>query len=275
MSRLYDRVWQATATTGTGTMTLGAAQSGYLTAAEASVQNGDIVSYVIIDGANFEVGTGTYTVAGTTLSRDTVSVSKIGGTAGTTKLTLSGSATVFLTMIASDVLGQQTIWLPAAAMTARVTNGMQAGSLETTTNRINSRYWAADPAALEYVQAQVQMPKGWNRGTLILQFIWFHPATTVNFGVVWGARAMALGDAEAMDTAPGTAVTVTDAGGTTNANYISPETAAMTVGSTPGSEELVVFEFYRDAANGSDTMAVDAFLVGVKIHYTTNLATDD
>lgn len=84
-----------TATTGTSTMTLGAAKAGYLTFAEAGIANADTVSYVIIDGNDFEMGIGTYTSAGTTLSRDTVLVSKISGTAGTTKLTLSGTAEVF------------------------------------------------------------------------------------------------------------------------------------------------------------------------------------
>lgn len=91
-----------TATTGTGTMTLGAAKAGYLTFAEAGIANADTVTYVILDGNDFELGTGTYTSAGTTLSRDTVLVSKISGTSGTTKLTLSGSAEVFATADSGD-----------------------------------------------------------------------------------------------------------------------------------------------------------------------------
>jgi hypothetical protein len=92
-----NRVWMTTATAGTGTITLGSAKAGYLTPAEAGVANADTVTYCIIDGNDFELGTGTYTTSGTTLSRDTVTVSKISGTAGTTKLTLSGSAEVFFT----------------------------------------------------------------------------------------------------------------------------------------------------------------------------------
>jgi hypothetical protein len=98
MPKAYaNRVWMTTATTGTGTITLGSAKAGYLTPAEAGVADADTVTYCIIDGNDFELGTGTYTSSGTTLSRDTVTVSKISGTAGTTKLTLSGSAEVFFT----------------------------------------------------------------------------------------------------------------------------------------------------------------------------------
>jgi len=97
MAKTYaNRVWMTTATAGTGTITLGSAKAGYLTFAEGGVANADTVTYVLIDGNDFEIGTGTYTSSGTTMSRDTVTVSKISGTAGTTKLTLSGSAEVFL-----------------------------------------------------------------------------------------------------------------------------------------------------------------------------------
>ena len=48
----------------------------------------------------------------------------------------------------------------------------------------------------------------------------------------------------------------------------------MTVAGSPGAEELVVFEVYRDPADAGDTMAVDAYLIGVKLHYTTSAVND-
>lgn len=100
MAKVYkDRVWFTTATTGTGTLTVGSGVSnssgGYLTPAQAGVNDGDTFDYVIIDGSDWEMGTGTYTAAGTTLSRS-VTQSYISGTVGATALTLSGTATVFL-----------------------------------------------------------------------------------------------------------------------------------------------------------------------------------
>lgn len=109
MARQFvDRAWMGTATTGTGTITLGSAQTGYFTFAEAGVSDGDTVSYTLLDGNDFEIGVGTYTSSGTTLSRDTVIASKIGGTAGTSKINLSGSATVFVTITGRELeyLGQ-------------------------------------------------------------------------------------------------------------------------------------------------------------------------
>lgn len=98
MVKLVDRAKMSTATTGTGTITLGSASTGYQTFAAAGVSDGNIVRYTIEDGANWEVGSGTYTAAGTTLSR-TPSQSSSGGAA----INLSGSAVVFVTIAATDL----------------------------------------------------------------------------------------------------------------------------------------------------------------------------
>lgn len=102
-----NRVGFETATTGTGTLDVGAALAGYATPAEAGAQNETAYTYVIEDGGDFEVGVGTYSTSGPTLSRDTVYLSKIGGTPGTTKLTLSGTAVVRLTVAAEDLLSPE------------------------------------------------------------------------------------------------------------------------------------------------------------------------
>lgn len=99
MPVLKNRAYVSTATTGTGTITLGSPVSGYQSFANAGVANGNSVRYTIEDGANFEIGTGTYTASGTTLSR-TPSESSNSGSA----INLSGSARVFITAAAEDIL---------------------------------------------------------------------------------------------------------------------------------------------------------------------------
>ena len=99
MAVLKNRAKMSTSTTGTGTITLGSAESGYQTFADAGVANADVVRYVIEDtGGAFEIGTGTYTSSGTTLSR-TVSESSNSDAA----INLSGSATVFIGATAEDI----------------------------------------------------------------------------------------------------------------------------------------------------------------------------
>ena len=99
MAILVNRAKMTTATTGTGTITLGSASSGYQTFAAAGVANGDTVRYVIEDGTAWEIGTGVYTAAGTTLSR-TVSQSSNAGSA----INLSGSAVVFVSAVEADIV---------------------------------------------------------------------------------------------------------------------------------------------------------------------------
>lgn len=96
MVKILDRVWQQTATTGTGTLTLGSALPGFLTAAEAGGVDTDEVEFVIRDGDDFELSRGVLGSSSTTLTRATVIRSKIGGTVGTSKINLSGAAEVFV-----------------------------------------------------------------------------------------------------------------------------------------------------------------------------------
>jgi surface protein len=97
MPKLVNRAKMSTSTTGTGTITLGSAEEGYQSFAAAGVADADVVRYVIEDGSAWEIGTGTYTASGTTLSR-TVSESSNAGS----PINLSGSAVVFVGATAED-----------------------------------------------------------------------------------------------------------------------------------------------------------------------------
>jgi len=70
---LADRVKETTTSTGTTAITLAGAPTGYQTFL-AAVGNANTTYYTIADqtGANWEVGLGTYTTIGNTLSRTTV-----------------------------------------------------------------------------------------------------------------------------------------------------------------------------------------------------------
>jgi hypothetical protein len=74
-----DRVQETSTTTGTGTITLAGAVSGFQSF--SAIGNANTTYYAIVGGAEWEVGLGTYTSSGTTLSRDTILESSNGGTA--------------------------------------------------------------------------------------------------------------------------------------------------------------------------------------------------
>lgn len=168
----------------------------------------------------------------------------------------------------------QTVWIPAAAMIARTTNGAASGTVETTTNKVMLKTLDFDATTQEFAQFAIRMPKGWNEGTVTAAFTWSHAATTTNFGVVWQLAGVAISDDDTLDVAFGTAQTVADTGGTTDDAYITSATSAITIAGTPAEQDYVVFQVARAPANASDTMAIDARLHGVTLYYTTTTLND-
>lgn len=102
---LADRVKETTATTGTGTVTLAGAATGYQSF--SAIGNANTTYYVIAGQgtAEWEVGIGTYTAAGTTLSRTTVLSSS---NAGALVRFSAGTKDVFCDYPASKAAYQRT-----------------------------------------------------------------------------------------------------------------------------------------------------------------------
>ena len=107
VSPLITRVGHSCSTAGSGTLTLGGAlgnvainTASFQSASAAGATDAKIYRYLILDSnGNWEVGLGTYTASGTTLSR-TVLFSNNSNTA----INLSGSSQVFMTAAGEDLL---------------------------------------------------------------------------------------------------------------------------------------------------------------------------
>jgi hypothetical protein len=99
---LADRVKETTTSTGTTAITLAGAATGYQTFSSA-VGDANTTYYTLADqtGVNWEVGIGTYTTSGNTLSRDTVLASS---NAGALVVFLTGTKDVFVTYPAERAL---------------------------------------------------------------------------------------------------------------------------------------------------------------------------
>ena len=76
-----DRVRETTTTTGTGTVTLGGAATGFQSFSVIGDGNTTFYTIQLSNTNEWEVGIGTYTSSGTTLSRDTILESSNGGSA--------------------------------------------------------------------------------------------------------------------------------------------------------------------------------------------------
>lgn len=89
MPKLFDRVKVNTSTTGDGDITIGSvSSSAFYLPSEVGAADGDTVRYIIVDSTDVEEGVGTIADSVATMERTTVTQSKVGGVAGTSKLSL-------------------------------------------------------------------------------------------------------------------------------------------------------------------------------------------
>jgi len=98
---LADRVKETTTTAGTGTVTLLGASTGYQSFAVIGNVNTTYYTISAQSGTEWEVGIGTYTSSGTTLSRDTVLASS---NAGSLVVFSAGTKDVFVTQPAETTV---------------------------------------------------------------------------------------------------------------------------------------------------------------------------
>jgi hypothetical protein len=158
-----DRVQETTGTTGTGTITLAGAVLGYQTF--ATVGDGNTTYYTIVDltAGDWEVGIGTYTASGTTLSRTTVLSSSNAGSLvpfgiGTKNVfvTYPSSRSVYLSAagLAVDVLDIGTLGTSTANITtANITSGTVSTTPTNNTDIVNKAYADAIASGIHFHEA--------------------------------------------------------------------------------------------------------------------------
>ena len=140
---LKDRVKVTTTTTGTGTLTLGSAETGFQDF--SVIGDGNATYYTIQDPTSgaWEVGIGTYTASGTTLSRDTVLSSS---NAGALVDFAAGDKSVFVTYPA-----EKSSVSYKAAITANYTAGVSEGVVANTSGGAFTVTLPASPIAGDQV----------------------------------------------------------------------------------------------------------------------------
>lgn len=168
--------------------------------------------------------------------------------------------------------GKETIWLPAAAMLPRTTDGAAPGTTESATNKVMLRSLDFDSSTEEGAGFWLALPKSWDEGTISFKPFW--SATSGAGAVVWGLSAIAISDNEAIDTAPGGQQTSTDTLLNTGRVHVGPESAAITISGSPTEGDMVYFEVTREVAAGGDTLTGDAQLIGLQVFFTSNSAND-
>lgn len=228
----------------------------------------DLAALEVLGSTGIAARTGTDTWAQRTITGSTsITVTDGSGVSGNPTLALS----------ATHLPGKTSFQFPAESLRPRATNGCAAIAYSTgAANQPDVGYLAFDGAAKEYATFAFRMPKSWNEGTVTASFTWRRASGTGAANVVWGIRALAVGDNESPVANFGSDATVTDDAKTTLANFsLSGETGACTVAGTAAAEDQLFLEVFRDGASGSDTLdSVDAWLTNVTLHITVDAFND-
>jgi len=155
---LLDRVRESTTTTGTGTITLAGAVAGFQSF--SAIGNGNQTYYTITDSTagTWEVGIGTYTSSGTTLSRTTVLSSSSGGSLVSFA---AGTKDVFVTYPAGrsvykDTANTYTVQQAFDALTANsiaLTTGTITTAPVSNTDIVNKQYADAIASGIHFHEA--------------------------------------------------------------------------------------------------------------------------
>jgi hypothetical protein len=167
----------------------------------------------------------------------------------------------------AKVSGQ--LYLTASGMIPATTNGAAQNKNVSATNVHNYYTLDFDTTTQEFAHATVRMPSDWDAGTITAEFDWTRTGTSTA-GVVWALQAVALNDGDTIATAYGTEQIIADVptAATSLLFFQSGATPAITIANTPSAGDLVLFCVKRNVADGNDTLAVDAMLIGVMVNYT-------
>ena len=160
------------------------------------------------------------------------------------------------------------IYIDAAAMVPRTTNGAEAATEEYATNDVMSDHLLFDSVTEEGAQFKIAMPDSWDRLTIKAKFFW-DAATGASAadGVTWGIAAEAMSNDDALDNAFAASVDTDDTVIAVGDLHVSAASAAVTVGNTPAVGDLLLFEITRVVGDANDTMSEDAKLLGVQIQF--------
>jgi len=173
----------------------------------------------------------------------------------------------------ANPIGKHAVPISAGAMAPSVTGGCAAlAGIASSANHPDIVSLDFDATTNEYAQFSIDMPKSWNEGTVTARFRFSHASGSGD--VIWGLQGVAVSDGDDIDQAFGTAQEVTKTSSAAGKLRITSETSAITIGGSPAAGDRVYFRVYRNAASGSDTLAVDARLHGVDLFITTDAGND-
>jgi len=166
----------------------------------------------------------------------------------------------------------RTMYIDAGGMVPAVTNGAIANTEEMhATNFTTLDFLSFSTSTEQYADFKMVMPEQYNNGTIKAKFYWKPADAEASVSVVWGIKAYAATDSDALTGASGvwgTEQVIEDVSlNTVDDLHISATTPAITIAGTPAEGKLVFVRVFRKVAASDDDYADAAELLGVNLQY--------
>lgn len=238
---------------------------GYVFRSDGTPVNGATVNYYsAIEGTpTTSLGTtstnanGMWTFSGVTNGAYDVKIEYSGEVRWIKGLSTFQSAEFYVTTGATL---KRRVYLPASSFGSPATSGAADGAVSGT--NVSYRTKDFDPATAEHADIELAFPSEYDGGNISVTFWW--TAASGTGAVVWQLKVSSGGDNTTIDAPLTTVVTATDTLLTANNRHLVSATWSS---SLPGAGHMVQLRVSRDAANASDTLGVDARLLGVSLDF--------
>ena len=165
-------------------------------------------------------------------------------------------------------VGTHEIYIPAGSMYTRTTNGAAYTARETTTNKVMISSFNFDTTTSENSQFNWSTPANWDAGTIRYKVYWTCTGGSSTQTISLNLAGRAFSDDDALDTAFGTAIAVTDTYIADNDVHVTSYSTAVTIAGSPVAGDNVVFQLNRDVA--ADNLGVDCEVLGILLEVSTN-----
>ncbi len=169
-------------------------------------------------------------------------------------------------------VGKKSIWIPASQMVGEVANPPGAITYDSGSADLTIPALAFDATTEEYATFNIGMPKSWDESTVSFNAYWTVQAGSAGQTLEWTLSGVSISDDDPLNVNRLSIGSVSDTVLATNDLHITAESTAASISGTPAENDLVVFRIRRTGNTG--THSNDAILIGIKLHITTNAATD-
>lgn len=160
-------------------------------------------------------------------------------------------------------------FIGGGAMWPSVTNGASPAVIADVTNNLTRAVMLFKGAANDTsAEMDFRLPSNWDRGTMRAKVLWTASAgASAADNVRFSLAGVAVGDGDALDVAPGEAVTIDDTVTAVGVMQTSPASAALTVAGDPQVGDLLRFKLTRNYAYGASPMVEEAQVLGIVLQY--------